>query len=53
MRRPFNPYVSLAIDALVLQLEDRTLSRARHDALRRHKGRLELRYVPTKGARRA
>lgn len=49
--KPFNPYISMAIDALVIQLEDRTLSLARHEALRRRKGRLELRYVPTRRPR--
>jgi hypothetical protein len=47
MKRPFNAHASLALDALILQIEDRTISRARHDLLRRHKGRLERVFLPT------
>jgi hypothetical protein len=50
--RKYNPWVSLALDALILQIEDEHTTQARRDRLRQRKGRLELRHVPTRRPRR-
>jgi hypothetical protein len=52
MRPRFHPAASLLIDALVLALEDKALSRARHDALRRRKASVERVFVPVRRPRR-